>query len=114
MQIDYDVGDVVVCISSDGKGGDGVDPDCPLPFIAVGGFRRVRNIEPSFEGVEFEGCYDEDWCYDARSFRKLPKASDDFTEQMRKLKPHKQKVEARCPITGQPLSVREMFESECG
>ena len=113
MQIDYDVGDCVVCVDAHSA-----------PMLRQGGMYRVSAITlvencyadagelgVSVEGVKPLPPYGD---FHPRRFRKLPKASDEFTEQMRKLKPHKQKVEARCPISGQPLSVREMFESECG
>lgn len=45
--------------------------------------------------------------------RKIKKADEDFTAYMRKMKP-KQTEKPRCPLTGEPLTVQERFEQECG
>lgn len=90
MQIDYDVGDVVVCIST---------PTCHSAYdigkVKKGAMYRVDRFVFGGQAVHLCGI---DWTNPngmwAHRFRKLPKASDEFTEQMRKLKPNKQKVEA--------------------
>lgn len=89
MQIDYDVGDCVVCVVC--------TPKMSEYGMKKGAIHRVGEVfQCGTElGVKFKsighGSY---WGWKAEMFRKLPKASDEFTEQMRKLKPHKQKVDA--------------------
>lgn len=85
MKIDYDVGDVVVCVDDSGGLFD-------LPVVRFGQIERVSQIvecEGGGLGVELIGKTHPDWAYGAERFRKLPKADDTFTEQMRALRPHK-------------------------
>lgn len=93
MKIDYDVGDVVVCVDADGA-----------PELVAGGYYRVTDIKVAEEwyedagelGTSLEGVSPTDGYMDfkASRFRKLPKADDEFTEYMRSMKPHKQPVDA--------------------
>lgn len=86
MQIDYDVGDWVVRVAG--------NPD----NAPMGTIRKVA----SFTHYDFTGsmgvlftCQSPGaHAWAGENWKKLPKASDEFTEQMRKLKPHKQKVDA--------------------
>lgn len=92
MKIDYDVGDVVVCVES-----TNLPASNPLPPMRRGEIGRVAWIGESYDrvakrddlGVALEGRNDGLWAYHARCFRKLPRADDTFTEQMRALRPHK-------------------------
>lgn len=90
MKIDYDVGDVVVRVS-DVYYGEDVAPPIGKPV-------RVELICDSFGelGVLISGYpsphFSRQW--NAARFRKLPKADEQFTEQMRCIKPAKRKVDA--------------------
>lgn len=86
--IDYDVGDVVVCVragASISKGEIG----------RVAGFRHGPTLDSdgfiSHLGVYIEGrkSTGSKGSYNANRFRKLPKAEDDFTAFMRQMKPTK-------------------------
>jgi len=95
MQIDYDVGDCVVCITDDYDRAEGDE----LWWAKKGGIYTVAAFDDCANGlfVELkEDPYklDPEAGYRAEDFKKLQKASDEFTEQMRKLKPHKQNVDA--------------------
>lgn len=92
MQIDYDVGDVIV------KHIDSV-------FMPAGTIAKCSGLVDYEDGEGIRLFLDGEsnrlddwkgdffgWCPD--HWKKLPRASDEFTEQMRKLKPHKQKVDA--------------------
>lgn len=92
MRIDYDVGDVVVCV---------------IPGVSIGvgqigrvsGFRNGNGKSMLGEcnlGVFLVGkqAKSRHGSYDARRFRKLPKADEEFTEYMRRMKPAKRKVDA--------------------
>ena len=88
MQIDYDVGDWIVKT---------VDSEyAPKGYIAMcSGFCDDGDgvgLRLFINGQRIDDPSDGGW--DPKSWKKLPKASDEFTEQMRKLKPHKQKVDA--------------------
>lgn len=118
MKIDYDVGDIVVCVD------DSPSPEWGPTRIKIGRFYRVRRIGPNAPNSLVNKVGPSVWVEEVEPhspagfgwfrFRKLPKADDEFTEYMRSMKPHKQAVEERCPLTGQSLIARQQFESECG
>ena len=96
MQIDYDVGDCVVCYRM-----PAAHPrvrNTRRGIMKIGKIYRVRAIgigpASGLLFVKFEGYEHGPLGCRADCFKKLPKASNEFTEQMRKMKPHKQKVEA--------------------
>ena len=111
MKIDYDVGDVVVKV--DGEKDIGRITRCTE--ICVNGQKgedsHTRGPVAKFSDYsDPNGKYEWLW---AANFKKLPKADEDFTAYMRKMKP-KQTEKPRCPLTGEPLTVGERFEQECG
>jgi hypothetical protein len=97
MADDFQVGDVVVCVDD----GPIICPHDPIVIHdgslaakrrSVG---RIIAIQPGFGGVCMCNVVltDGGAGVEAR-FRKLPKADDRFAEQMRALKPHREKVPA--------------------
>lgn len=92
MQIDYDVGDVIVKHIGSHLLAAGTMSKCK----ALIDFKDGEGVRLFLDGESVRG---EDWDgdffgWDPASWKKLPKASDEFTEQMRNLKPHKQKADA--------------------
>ena len=89
--IDYDVGDVVVCVKYKPH------PQSPMPHVPLGSIHRVVNLEEyddgeKFIGVDIEGHWHPDWTYEATSFRKLPKADPDFTALIKRVVQPKKEV----------------------
>lgn len=83
MKIDYDVGDVVVCIQDDTDTPAG----CPLSPIYKGAILRCAILSEcpiNGIGVGFEGHVDPTWFYYADRFRKLPKADIGFTSLIKR------------------------------
>lgn len=107
MRIDYDVGDVVVCVDD-----APVEGDCRPTGLREGFLYRVLAFHDEWPSVIVSARHDGGghWLW---RFKKLPKADEDFTAYMRKMKP-KQTEKPRCPLTGEPLTVQERFEQECG
>lgn len=87
MSKQFKVGDVVVCVAARTKGRIGrvgkvtFTGDPTIPCNACGGCAGVS--VSCFPDRGFKGC----WCSNA--FRHLPKADEQFTTQMRALKPRK-------------------------
>lgn len=82
--IDYDVGDVVVCIESDLEQPTG----CPIPLIYKGTILRcavIHTCPKNGVGVGFDGKSHPEWFYYADRFRKLPKADPGFTTLIKAL-----------------------------
>ena len=87
MSDDFNVGDVVVCFRE------------PSGWIAsdwepkVGSFYSIAGIDVDTTGVaiidlrEDPSCFSDDGAWEAAAFRKLPRADEQFTEQMRACKP---------------------------
>lgn len=101
MKIDYDVGDVVICV--DASDGDACPPlDTITPIKAGSAYRVTGMVKTAYgpatliEGEKPHRCA----CCDGQSgwrpdrFRKLPKADDEFTEYMRRMKPANKRVDA--------------------
>lgn len=87
MADDFQSGDVVVCVKSDGRY---LRDRAVYRLTAV--FSYGFDVGVQVDGLDcarlgFDGIY-------AWRFRKLPKADDSFAEQMRKLKPTHDRVPA--------------------
>lgn len=88
--IDYDVGDAVIKIGGRNNVGKVFKVKEIGPILPG---NRTGRLSPS---VRLYGLYAplcDDW-YFGLNFKKLPKASDEFTQQMRALKPSKRKQPA--------------------
>lgn len=95
MSDDFQVGDVVVCISDDYERASGPESWWPKR----GQIYRVAGLDHCLNGLFLEFAEDPDFGdtelgWAATDFRKLPKADEQFTEQMRAIRPHTKRVPA--------------------
>lgn len=94
MSGDFEVGDVVVRVAVVGPAIK--DPECEPP--PIGSYHTVADVVPWGRklGLRIPG-----WpsshptgCWGTRGFRKLPKADESFTQQIRACKPQRNRVPA--------------------
>jgi len=96
MSDEFKVGDVVVCVREpEGPYYDGWEP-------RIGGIYKVVDIIP--DGIDLgrmlinlaeDPTRDDETGFEENAFKHLPKADDTFINQMRSLKPAKEKTNVR-------------------
>jgi hypothetical protein len=95
MADDFKAGEAVICIDA---APDAKDPRADL--LTEGRAYRVNTVGRTKDGelrlafLCFPSSGGRGWAFCTHRFRKLPKADDRFAEQMRALKPHREKVPA--------------------
>ncbi len=93
MAEDFQVGDVVVCVNDSPCTATGEPKPVPCPWKR-GEIGRVVSISACRYGLELAPQKHRLLYIAAYRFRKLPKADEQFTERMRKCKPHRNQVPA--------------------